>query len=493
MLSLGRSCRALKDICNPLIYANITIEWGGELDETHWNVPPQLRPLVKHLALQLRCRRGRQWMADDSDEEIFEWHCEPLPPPCFGEILASMHQLSQITLDIDPPAGHCHPWALAQLLVSTPTLRGLSVRGLEIAPKDSCALECAVPALTSLTYLVGETGRPVRDSARNLQILSSLLEATHNSVESLHLSAPLVPWSRVHELEWPRLRALTVSGMVRLEVESYASILPQFAPRLDRLSLELSLASMSTTPLGGGTTAFPWPALRHLALPLPLPEDDPAYARLPSTLEMLSLLCYPRHCATTADTGLPRRRDFPLPASTGAMAAILRRCAASPGLRLTQLSVEYVADANDDNDAVLALVSDAFPRLEELSLFRYRLDGAYEAPEATAAAVCAALAPLTRLRVVRTPLDSSFWPEGDGDGFGRETMQRVALAAARELTGAPLEEIWLWTPSAGSVCEQGEWKVFQVLPGLGGGPRERESVDVHRRRWAVKVPQFLFG
>ncbi|KAH9938821.1 uncharacterized protein BXZ73DRAFT_99882 [Epithele typhae] len=422
-----------------------------------------------------------------------------------------MHHLYEIALFFEPPAFHRHPWTLLQMVASAPTLRKLSVSGLRLS--GSFTSLNGIAPLKYLDYMALKTD-PIENAAPDMLVLSSLLRAIHMTVETLLLSAPFVSLPLIQHLEWPRLHTFTVRGQTTPSPPApYARVFSNMSC-LRRLSLDVLLdaKALDITSAPTSLAPFPWPELEHLSLPVPLPEDDQMYGQLPHTLRSLAVLCNPLHIFATHDFSLPHPyAKNPSPPLSPVTASLLRRCAASPGLRLSKLEIEYRASSHRSDD-VLPLVAALFPHLEELTIYRYRPshgDGySDELAHETAAAVMEPLAALAALRVLRAHLDFDFRPDPlqvfseirfsttcrwnpKDNVFRYGTMRDVALVTARQLAPA-LKEVWLWMLGAYEFGP-GWWEVFVVERATAGGGEEDKYVNVRQEREVVNPRPFTFG
>ncbi|KAH9916385.1 uncharacterized protein BXZ73DRAFT_2604, partial [Epithele typhae] len=141
----------------------------------------------------------------------------------------------------------------------------------------------------------------------------------------------------------------------------------------------------------GCSGPFPWPRLERLVIACPNAQDE-VYEHLPPTLRALSL----RHWkfAWLHEGLVPS-----LYHSSGAMLAILRRCAAAD---IERLEIEYRADSTSEDAMLRFVAGGAFPRLERLTLLRY--DEPYDEGDFPAR-IAAALAPMSSLRHLRVYFD----------------------------------------------------------------------------------------
>ncbi|KAH9937865.1 uncharacterized protein BXZ73DRAFT_100078 [Epithele typhae] len=400
-----------------------------------------------------------------------------------------MPHWSSITIKKNMCHRHGVPWTALQTILSVPALRRLRVHEILFAPHRLTPSEFFSPAsiapLTSFTYTLGNVlASKNLPAPSELEALSAVLEAVCGTLEYLELTAASAPLDTLERLRWPRLRTLKLSGCrPQPQLRSYDSLFSNM-PHLRFLALKIHVKEPPVPP-ASAPEEFPWPELEHLFLPLPLPENDPMYSRLPSSLHTLSLLSYP-HYAQRHDSHVGHCDITPPRPTFEALETILRRCLTSA--QLTRLEIEYAVPSRPGED-LLGLVVNACPLLEELKLLRYRPDlepddpcrgpiRAWKPPHELAADIARQLAPLTRLRTLRAHLD--YGPPSDlsivplaRKNFLAVTLPAVALVVAQTVPPA-LESIALWV-SSWTFKDRCLWAVFRIERGV-----DRLAVAVRR-------------
>ncbi|KAI0751518.1 hypothetical protein C8Q80DRAFT_1268740 [Daedaleopsis nitida] len=298
---------------------------------------------------------------------------------------------------------------LADMLSHMPklrTLRHVQIHGVlwdtraETLPRK---LPLKVAPLTSLYLRRTDFRFPPRAAQReDVRVLAALLSHVHSSLETLHLPSELISLEALREYDWPRLRELRLRG--ERQSNPAIAVLPTLSDMRTLRTLKLELAQtedhgserQSMGPCGDTSGhCFPWRDLEILTVSYPHPEDE-CYQSLPSTLRRLDLRCWPRHYLHI----LPHDRrsitdvlkwHSPILASSE-MLDILRRCRTSDAWSiLRQLDLEFREDHMDP------------------ALFRQprqlERPGGKQAETVPFEEHAEALAPLTKLRVLRLHLD----------------------------------------------------------------------------------------
>ncbi|KAH9916308.1 uncharacterized protein BXZ73DRAFT_22399, partial [Epithele typhae] len=162
--------------------------------------------------------------------------------------------------------------------------------------------------------------------------LSSILSKLHGTLETLHLLGASTPVDALRDLDWPHLTTLIINADPPTGDLPHARLLP-------RMELLARARHRASPPLASGCSGpFPWPRLERLVIACPNAQDE-VYEHLPPTLRALSL----RHWkfAWLHEGLVPS-----LYHSSGAMLAILRRCAAAD---IERLEIEYRADSTSED------------------------------------------------------------------------------------------------------------------------------------------------
>ncbi|KAH9918932.1 uncharacterized protein BXZ73DRAFT_52732 [Epithele typhae] len=376
--SFSQTCKYLRALAVPVLFSRCRTGIRTP-DNEQWRVPRAVFPFIRHVTLHCLCpdadavQHGRpQWATN-------VWLCGVLdPPPFFKDGLMHMPHWSSITIKKNMCHRHGVPWTALHAILSVPALRKLRVHGILFAPRRLTPSELFSPAsiapLTSFTYTFGNLlSFDDLPAPSELEALSAVLEAVCGTLEYLELTAASAPLDTLERLRWPRLHTLKIPGRrPQPQLRSYASLFSNM-PHLRVLGLELHVKEPLVglaVPSPSSSPSFPWPELEHLFLPLPLPEDDPMYSQLPSSLHTLSVLCYP-HYAQRDEYHVGSCDIKPPRPTSQALETILGQCLASA--RLTRLEIEYAVPRRPGED-LLGLVVNACPLLEELKLFRYRPD-----------------------------------------------------------------------------------------------------------------------
>lgn len=210
-------------------------------------------------------------------------------------------------------------------------------------------------------------------------LLHGLFNQIHHTLQIAEMPSDTAPLRAFMENDWMCLRELILRGGPRQSSKPMVEILGRM-PNLRVLKLELAQRSgegpRRVCPPGwaGG---LPWPKLEVLTVSYPHP-DDGLYSHLPSSLQELTLRCFPRRyvAAATGREGEFMRSHMydsgwcPSPPSSSAMIlGMLRRCGSSL-VRLRHLDIEF--EESEEDVQLLRHIATAFPTLTFLQFLRYR-------------------------------------------------------------------------------------------------------------------------
>lgn len=199
------------------------------------------------------------------------------------------------------------------------------------------------------------------------------------SLETLIIPSENAPFDNLTAHDWPRLKVLSLRGEMQRMATPLLSVF-QRMPALRELTVETACSYNTGRTLfcpPGWTGPYPWPEMTSLVVSYPHP-DDALYALLPSTLQRLTLHCWPRHYTTLvpheshyiADLGW-----FSPVLSSSEMLQILSQC---PQSDLEELELEFEEDGRDLE--LFSLIPRVFPNLVKLTILRYRKWGNPEVP-----------------------------------------------------------------------------------------------------------------
>lgn len=210
-------------------------------------------------------------------------------------------------------------------------------------------------------------------------LLHGLFNQIHHTLQVAEMPSETAPLRAFMNNDWPCLCELILRGGSQQSSKPMVEILGRM-PNLRVLKLELARRSgegpRRVCP-PGWAGAFPWPKLEVLTVSYPHP-DDGLYSHLPSSLQELTLRCFPRHYVATA-TGkegeFMRRHMYDsgwcssLPSSSAEILGILRRCGSSL-VRLRHLDIEF--EESEEDVQLLRHIATTFSTLTFLQFLRYR-------------------------------------------------------------------------------------------------------------------------
>ncbi|KAI9065594.1 hypothetical protein FKP32DRAFT_1567565 [Trametes sanguinea] len=299
-------------------------------------------------------------------------------------------------------------WAYLRGILSSPRFRHLKISvavDLNHAATFTTELDFSLPPLTSLTLTIPDYKYHPRHDNVKAKLLSAFLPKLSLTLECLSISLDVAPLQLIGTLQWPRLRELTLQGDRRVSLDpEFASIaLSAGMPELRSFSIlraQRSKRRRHTLWPAEWTGGVPFSKLERLEVSYPIPADE-IYSHLPDTLRRLSLRCWPRHYhhRYRYERDAMRRLWWKSPILTASeLLTILRRCQAAP---LEHLEIEYEVD--DHDEALLRSLSELFPALRTLTVFRYRPKD--HTGEIQVESIARALSNLLHLRVLRIHLD----------------------------------------------------------------------------------------
>ncbi|EIW63417.1 uncharacterized protein TRAVEDRAFT_34554 [Trametes versicolor FP-101664 SS1] len=310
------------------------------------------------------------------------------------------------------------PFYILNAILSTPQLESVQfgpsmcypVKLDPSFPKD-LQFTSPVCSLTSFRRTLQSFERYSRAQAE-ADLLHCLFNQFHHTLQIAEMPSDTAPLRVLINNDWPCLRELILRGGSQQSSKPMVQILGRM-PNLRVLKLELAQRSgegpRRVCPPGwaGG---FPWPNLEVLTVSYPHP-DDGLYAHLPSSLQELTLRCFPRHYVATAtgkEGDFMRRHMYDsgwcssLPSSSAEILGVLCRCSSSL-VCLRHLDIEF--EESDEDIQLLRYIATAFSTLTFLQFLRYRKSSEHPQHTTSCADLGHALAPLTHLRLLRVHLD----------------------------------------------------------------------------------------
>ncbi|KAH9853005.1 hypothetical protein C2E23DRAFT_868452 [Lenzites betulinus] len=256
--------------------------------------------------------------------------------------------------------------------------------------------------------------RPVRTDTRYSQtpeeanLLLCLFKQIHHTIEVVEMPSETAPFEVFRGRDWPCLRELVLRGGPRRSLRAYLLENLTRMPNLRVLKLEVAHSPGSGPQRicpPGWTGGCPWPKLEVLTVSNPHPDEE-LFAHLPSSLQELTIRCFPRRYAVAyswaKEIKIMHEYGWGLTLPTShELLWLLRRCGTSL-VRLRHLDIEFAACSEDIG--LMRHIAAVFPTLAFLQIFRYCTDGS-EQGMAFWAALGKALAPLTTLRLLRVHFD----------------------------------------------------------------------------------------
>ncbi|KAI0327872.1 hypothetical protein GY45DRAFT_1078608 [Cubamyces sp. BRFM 1775] len=313
-----------------------------------------------------------------------------------------MPSLQAITVDdLDSMGGPGIPWDGIAALLSPPQLREFDLRitpnrGTPV-PRDTLF---SIAPLTRLSFSIWDYRDHPRAQIGDVSLMEYVVSVVAPSLEYLSLPLDVAPIAEMAVLSWPRLRTLELKGdFVTDPVPAIIDVLSRM-PQLRHLTMLRSQRSGSPRPVlwsSACTKVFPCPELETLCLSHLDPKDE-LYSHLPSTLRQLSLRCWPRHYLHQHghDRKAMTRLEWQSQICTASeIYFALRRCSLYSSA-LESLEIEYEEDKHED--LLLYSISELFPHLKTLVIYRYRRQ---DSPSIKAVAITRALFRLRALRVLR--------------------------------------------------------------------------------------------
>ncbi|KAI0365491.1 hypothetical protein BV20DRAFT_973024 [Pilatotrama ljubarskyi] len=371
------------------------------------------------------------------------------------------------------------PWFLLNIILSTPTIRILELRGKILNDHDvSRASRNFQPSpIISLHYIPGYLRRYPRSCSIENDMLALLLQHLCQSLQTLGIPSECTPFPLLGRYEWPRLHELRIHGDAERVWTCPIPLVVALShmPCLRVLSLKLVRRNgqhpQPIWPPDCDIPALPWPGLESLTLSWPCAEDR-VLEHLPSTLRHLSLRCWPRlYTVRSNDRALSRAHiswNMGAPPWISVLRA-LQRC--TNGRTIQSLDLEYSAVTDMDDAELLGYIPTAFSHLQELQLYRYCCP--IGASAATVEEISAMVSGLDRLRVLRLYLDFEYRVLGPESGYRRAFGTSLDKEAMQGAADALLKHAG---PSLECLCLLGgdyTWTIYRLAHNRDGG------VEVH--------------
>ncbi|KAI0641649.1 hypothetical protein C8Q79DRAFT_284088 [Trametes meyenii] len=319
-----------------------------------------------------------------------------------------MTSLSSIT--IGEKWSSCVSWDDIRGLLGLPGLRHLDFQAPPYYDDDVPGRIhdlLPLPPLVSLRFSIPDYRYHPRNMPGETKLMAHLLQQLPSSLEVLYIPLDVAPLSAMTTFEWPRLRELHLKGDRRQDISTCPPMITVIArmPRLRSLSLLRAHGHAQDSP-----RHIIWPAdktgyslyqeLERVTISYPDPADK-IYSHMPSTLQRLSLRCWPRHYIHQHRHDRKTIEDrlgwmSPILRSSE-LCTILQRCETP---KLQELEIEYEEDADDL--ALLQSIPFLFPNLTSLTVIRYRGTDVSDVPVSQ---IALALSGLRSLRILRIHLD----------------------------------------------------------------------------------------
>ncbi|CDO75742.1 hypothetical protein BN946_scf184921.g18 [Trametes cinnabarina] len=355
-----------------------------------------------------------------------------------------------------------------------------------------------MPRLTSLSLTIPDYKYRFRHDTARITLLRALLPALSSSLEQLVVSLDVAPLRDMAALPWPRLRSLTLRGAdppVEDEMPLFITHLLAAMPGLRSFSLLQAQAWNSDHHVmwpTGQSGDFPCAQLERLEISYPNPADE-VYSRLPDTLRQLSLRCWPRHYLRQhryERKTLKRRLKWRSPIlKSSELLTILRRCRSD---LLEVLEIEYREDSEDAR--LLRSLSELFPALHTLTVFRYRCEPTNT--DVPVESIAQALSTLRHLRILRIHLDFPNAPhplspfrtypwhaEFDAfDDFLHEPARTLATRLNSSVQYVCLLRRQYW---------RSEWLPFRIVRDTRGGGRASDVKEIRLDDGLVSIGDII--
>ncbi|KAI0630112.1 hypothetical protein C8Q77DRAFT_241337 [Trametes polyzona] len=409
--NLSCTCKNIRSLCFPALFRYCGVNTGFFTSD-HF-IPRHVWSYVQHLTF------GGTW-ADIIPKGA------PTDDPSLlylADVLPHMPNLRSVL--ILPETFPSLPEFALVMLLSLPILREFSLQdhvnyGAENAGHSTFPV-APLKVLRQVLPHYREHPRRCPDDVRLLVCLTSQ-RSIQESLEVLELPSEAIPSVQLAAGEWPRLRTVKFTG----ERVSRTPLLGRMLGRMPALE-ELEL-KVSSTPWARRATFFPpgwggpapWPQLRNLTISHPR-HSDPLYSHLPTSLQRLSLRCWPRRYMFLLSHEIPVMCGLGwlpgVPKSSG-MRKLLSQCAVLP--KVEELELEYEEDDAECDKDMLNSIPHIFPNLVTLTVLRYRRPGNAVVPVEV---IGKALAPLGHLQNLYLHLDF----KGTPLPYSRMTEEYIAI------------------------------------------------------------------
>ncbi|KAI0671347.1 hypothetical protein C8Q78DRAFT_972941 [Trametes maxima] len=382
---LSCTCKWIRQSCLNVLFEHCYAS-ATELGQPRCLPPPPLWPHIQTLTFTGYFKRPllqEEWDSSDALDNMIHASDESCHEVFLASALRSMPRLFKVVFLDQRELGI--PWPILDVVLSTPHLRAVEVRGQLYRPKSLPPKKPHFqPApIISFTYSPDDFRLPPRSHSSEKRVLAILLERLSATLEVLSIPSECAPFTGMIRWDWPCLRELHIRGDAHRLCRAHTPLV-SILSRM-RLLRVLSLKIMHSFkyqpgpiwPSGYDVARFPWPELESFTVTWVHP-DDQVFNHLPPSLRHLSIRAWPRLYTLTQKLEelsmriiIPNRPPWLLtaPLSSGTL-QVLRKCHSVP---LHRLELEYLVD-EDDMEMFQYIVS-AYPLLRTLQVHRYRDQG----------------------------------------------------------------------------------------------------------------------
>ncbi|KAH9847799.1 hypothetical protein C2E23DRAFT_478329 [Lenzites betulinus] len=486
MKNLSLTCKWLREICKPFIFERVTCRRPCNTNKFCERLPRTIWPHIRTIHFQMG-------FAYPQYDALHQGPNFDASIAVFRNMLQQMPLLH--TVFVDRQFSYTPRWEVFHAILSVPQLRSFGAFGPfesidQLVPDDRPFTIAPLISFSLNHPRPYRQLRPAVPSKVEAAIVTDVIEQAFGTLETLTLSTEAIPRfaSVLSYHPCTRLRYLFLEGVQSaLTAALPEPIITSLAclPVLETLVLKLIADCHARyQPLWPASVKaeLPWKSLRVLTITYPH-SDDQIFVHLPPTLSSLTLRCWRRHhvCKTWDFLLDEISYQWISPVSTSSELLAISARAQSPHIK--NLEIEYEQDRNDAE--FLNFLPVAFPNLEILTIYRYRM---LDAGDINVEELGSMLAPLTRLRVLRLYLDYAdhpkpLWPLGGIDHMGcaqeRDVLYKTFQAHADILSCA-------LSPSLEVVCflrrvqSKHAWLPYRAITGAGGQRKARYNASALR-------------
>ncbi|KAJ8496393.1 hypothetical protein ONZ51_g1164 [Trametes cubensis] len=393
LVPFSETCKMIRQACKPCLFRKARISTSRDLfTGVLFSFTTNIWLYVRHLTV-----RGywlRIWYEGPLD-------LGDLP---LADFLARMPHLQTIVVDeANSMGGPGIPWDGLAALLSPPQLREFDLR---ITPNRGTPkppdITFTIAPLTKLSFSIWDYRDHPRARIGETSLMKYAINAAAPSLEHLSIPLDVSPLAEMAVSCWPRLQVLELKG--DRGTEPFLAIIDVLSRMPHLRHLTILRAQRDDSPAhvlwsNACTKRFPCPQLETMCLSHLDPADE-LFSHLPPTLRQLSLRCWPRHYLHQHrhDRRAMTRLEWQSQIRTASEVYFaLRRCS---NVALESLEIEYEED--DHESVLLRNISEMFPHLRVLTIYRYRRP---DSPSVKADDIAQALSQLRTLRILRLHAD----------------------------------------------------------------------------------------